>query len=40
MKFRNLMLAFAAVAIFVVSTVPAEAYVRHHHRHHHHHHRS
>lgn len=37
MKLRNLILAFAAVTIFAVSTVPAEAFAHHHHRHHRHH---
>jgi len=40
MKFRNLMLAFAALAVFAVSIVPAEAFAHHHHRHHPRHHRS
>ena len=38
MKLRNLLLAIVAVAVFTVSTVPAEAFAHHHHRHHHHHH--
>ena len=40
MKLRNLMLALAAVGVFAVSTVPAEAFAHHHHRHHRGHHKS
>lgn len=38
MNLRNFVLAFAALAVFAVSTIPAEAYGHHHrHRHHNHH---